>query len=84
MALADALQAIIAGQLRQRVPGLSMAVIQGGQLQWAQGFGLADLETRRPADADDLSVVLNAQDRHRHGGNAAGRPWTARPGRRCR
>ena len=51
MALPDALQAIIAGQLRQRVPGLSMAVIQADHVPWAQGFGLADLQARRPADA---------------------------------
>jgi CubicO group peptidase (beta-lactamase class C family) len=47
----DALQAIIAGQLRQHVPGLSMAVIKDDHVQWAQGFGLADLRTRRPAEA---------------------------------
>jgi CubicO group peptidase (beta-lactamase class C family) len=50
MAIPDALQAIIAGQLRQRVPGLSMAVIRGDHVQWAEGVGLADLRTRRPAD----------------------------------
>jgi hypothetical protein len=48
MAIPDALHAIIAGQLRQRVPGLSMAVMQGDRVQWAQGFDLADLGTRRP------------------------------------
>jgi hypothetical protein len=34
----DALQAIIAGQLRQRVPGLSMAVIKDDRVQWAQAL----------------------------------------------
>ena len=51
MAIPAALQAIIDEQLRQRVPGLSMAVIKGDGVQWAQGFGLGDLRTRRPAAA---------------------------------
>src|SRR5919206_2949990 len=51
MAIPNALQAIIDGQLRQRVPSLAMAVIKGDHVQWAEGFGLADLRTRRPAAA---------------------------------
>ena len=84
MTIPDALQTIIAGQLRQRVPGLSMAVIKDDHVQWAQGFGLADLRSRRPADARtiylwfSMTKIVTA-----HGGHAAGRPGTARPGR-CR
>jgi CubicO group peptidase (beta-lactamase class C family) len=44
-----ALQAAIAGQLRRHVPGLSIAVSGSEGLRWVQGFGLADLRTRRPA-----------------------------------
>lgn len=54
MAVPDALQAIIDGQLRQRVPGLSMAAIKDDRVHWAHGFGLADLGTRRPADAQTI------------------------------
>src|SRR5438067_7113177 len=45
---------MIAGQLRKRVPGLSMAVIKSDHVQWAQGFGLADLRTHRPADVQTI------------------------------
>jgi CubicO group peptidase (beta-lactamase class C family) len=47
----DALKATIAGQLRQRVPGLSMAVIKADRVQWAESFGTADLRAARAADA---------------------------------
>jgi CubicO group peptidase (beta-lactamase class C family) len=33
-----------------RVPGLSVAVLEGGQVAWAQGYGLADAATGRPVD----------------------------------
>jgi CubicO group peptidase (beta-lactamase class C family) len=49
--VADGLQSTIAEQLRRRVPGLSIAVVNAGHLEWAQGFGFADLSTRRPANA---------------------------------
>jgi CubicO group peptidase (beta-lactamase class C family) len=32
-----------------RVPGLSVAVVSGGRLQWTAGFGVADLATGRAA-----------------------------------
>ena len=31
------------------VPGLSVAVVENSQLEWAQGFGFADLENHVPA-----------------------------------
>ena len=31
------------------VPGLSVAVVENGQYEWAQGFGFADLENNVPA-----------------------------------
>jgi CubicO group peptidase (beta-lactamase class C family) len=37
---------------RQKVPGISVAVIDHGQLVWAQGFGLRDVERRLPVDTN--------------------------------
>jgi len=34
---------------RQRIPGLTVAVAIGGELAWARGFGLADVENQVPA-----------------------------------
>ncbi len=34
-----------------RIPGLSVAVVHGGQLVWAAGYGFADLENFVPATA---------------------------------
>ena len=36
------------------VPGASIAVIEGGQIAWARGFGFADLSSGRPVTADTL------------------------------
>jgi len=45
----------IAGQLcgQQRPPGLSVAVLTRGGV-WSEGFGLADIEARKSADADSV------------------------------
>ena len=39
---------------QQGIPGASIAVIDGGMIGWARGFGLADLSTGRPMTADTL------------------------------
>jgi len=36
------------------VPGLSVAVIESGEYEWSQGFGLADLENNVPASEHTL------------------------------
>jgi serine beta-lactamase-like protein LACTB len=36
------------------VPGLSVAVVENGEYEWAQGFGFADLENNVPASAHTL------------------------------
>jgi len=36
------------------VPGLSVAVVEDGQYEWASGFGLADLENNAPASEHTL------------------------------
>jgi CubicO group peptidase (beta-lactamase class C family) len=50
----DTLEATITGQLRGRVPGLSIAVSRSDGLRWARGFGWADLRNRRLADAQTI------------------------------
>ena len=36
------------------VPGVSIAVVENGQLEWAAGFGFADLENNVPASEQTL------------------------------
>jgi CubicO group peptidase (beta-lactamase class C family) len=36
------------------VPGVSIAVINDGKIEWTKGYGVADLESRRPVDAHTL------------------------------
>lgn len=36
------------------VPGVSIAVIRGGELEWARGYGIADMETGRPVNVETL------------------------------
>lgn len=36
------------------VPGISIAVVDGGELVWSQGFGMADLENFVPASSSTL------------------------------
>jgi len=36
------------------VPGVSVAVVENGQYEWAQGFGFADLENSVPASEHSL------------------------------
>jgi CubicO group peptidase (beta-lactamase class C family) len=37
-----------------KVPGLSVAVILDGEIAWARGYGMADVEAGRPVTADTL------------------------------
>jgi len=39
---------------RFRVPGLSVAVIRDFQVHWTKAYGIADVETGRPVDANTL------------------------------
>lgn len=36
------------------VPGVSVAVLAGGEIAWARGYGLADVEAARPVTPDTL------------------------------
>lgn len=37
-----------------RVPGMSIAVLDGGEIAWARGYGTADGETGRPVTTETL------------------------------
>jgi len=37
-----------------RVPGVSIAIIRDGEIEWARGFGKADVEDERPVTPDTL------------------------------
>lgn len=49
-----------AGIVEQNLPGLSVAVGIGGDIVWAEGFGLADLEKRSPVTPDTLFRIGTA------------------------
>ncbi len=36
------------------VPAVSVAVMEGGEIAWAEGFGVLDRESKRPATADTI------------------------------
>jgi serine beta-lactamase-like protein LACTB len=57
--LAPATRAQIEGSISKfmastHVPGLSVAVVENGEYEWAQGFGFADLENKVPASEHTL------------------------------
>ncbi len=43
-----ALVAYVEGEMAaNHVPGMALAIVQGGRVVWSRGFGLADIERRR-------------------------------------
>jgi len=42
-----------------QVPGLSAAVVQGGETTWSAGFGFANIERRAPARADTIYGICS-------------------------
>lgn len=51
--------AIEDGIERGLAPSLAVAVIRGGRLVWAEGFGLADLEKKTRATADSIYLLAS-------------------------
>lgn len=46
------IEALISAEMaKQKIPGLSVAVVQDRQLKWSSGFGLADVENKVAANA---------------------------------
>ncbi|WP_293866371.1 serine hydrolase domain-containing protein [Steroidobacter sp.] len=55
-----AFEAWVLGQMKQgRVPGLTLAIIDGGQLVHSAAYGWADLEQRRPMTAQTLLNIAS-------------------------
>jgi CubicO group peptidase (beta-lactamase class C family) len=49
------IEALINAEMaRQKIPGLSVALVVGGQLRWSNGYGLADVENNVPAKASTV------------------------------
>src|SRR5258706_3816199 len=44
-------QVVITEMTRTSIPGVSVAIARGGRVEWAQGFGMADLENQVPVTA---------------------------------
>ncbi|MEP7008416.1 MAG: serine hydrolase domain-containing protein [Sphingomonas bacterium] len=42
---------------RHHIPGLAAGIILDGRLDWAKGFGFADIENRRPMTADTIQNI---------------------------
>jgi len=48
----ERIEALIRAEMeRQRIPGLSVAVVLENELRWSEGFGFADIENQVPAKA---------------------------------
>jgi len=51
--LAPTLDTLVPSLLTQyRVPGVAIAIVRAGALQWSRGYGLADVAARRPVTDD--------------------------------
>jgi CubicO group peptidase (beta-lactamase class C family) len=44
-------------RVQHHIPGMAVAVVRGDAVIFAEGFGLADLETKRPVEPDILFAV---------------------------
>jgi serine beta-lactamase-like protein LACTB len=59
-AVEQARQIVRAHLAEKNLPGLSVAVGAGGDIVWAEGFGWADLENRKPVSPDTLFRIGTA------------------------
>lgn len=49
------IEALVAAEMaKQKIPGMSVAVVAGGQPRWAAGFGIQDIENEIPARASTV------------------------------
>src|SRR5215213_7394978 len=49
------IEALVAAEMaRQKIPGMSVAVVSGGQPRWAAGYGMQDIENEVPARASTV------------------------------
>lgn len=55
-----ALDAFFAPRMkRMHAPGMSAAVVKGGRMAWADGFGLANIAEKRPATKDTVFMLAS-------------------------
>ena len=47
------------GIAEQKIPSVAIAVLKGGKLIWAEGFGLADREAKRKATSDSIYLLAS-------------------------
>ena len=52
-------QQLEADHERLKIPGLSVVILENGELLWTQGFGYADVERRVPATPDTLYQIAS-------------------------
>ena len=65
-----------------KVPGMGVAVVQDGEIVYAQGFGVTDIDSGEPVTADTPFLwAENTFAPHDRGGDATGGAGTDRPGR---
>src|SRR5687768_4288064 len=49
------IEALVASEMtRQKIPGMSVAIVSGGQPRWAAGYGMQDVENNVPAKASTV------------------------------
>ncbi|HEX8500494.1 MAG TPA: serine hydrolase domain-containing protein [Pyrinomonadaceae bacterium] len=49
------IEALVAAEMaRQKIPGMSVAVVSGGQPRWSNGYGVQDVENNVPAKASTV------------------------------
>lgn len=59
--LAALLDSVVpAAMAAQRMPGVVVSVVSGGRTLFARGYGVADLESRRPMSADSTIVRIGS------------------------
>ena len=46
-------------QMFEKIPGISIGIVRDQDLLWANGYGYANLETNRPANADTLYSICS-------------------------
>ncbi|MDP6417374.1 MAG: serine hydrolase domain-containing protein, partial [Gammaproteobacteria bacterium] len=46
-------------QIYDQIPGISVGIVHNQELLWSKGYGYANLQSRRPADADTLYSVCS-------------------------
>ena len=57
MRLEKLAETLEAARIAAHIPGMSIAIVKDDEVVWARGFGLANVETQRPADKRTIYAV---------------------------